>query len=89
MVTFYCACFAKSSVIWIPLLYIGTSTQFQLRLVNLNPSNSHTKFNHGDAEKTRIFDVVCNNDGLAVVRTAGQVPENKKYLAINSKICFV
>jgi hypothetical protein len=76
-------------VIWIPLLYIGTSTQFRLSLVNLNPSNYHTEFNHGDAGKTRIFDVVCNDDGSTVVRTAGQVPENKKYLAINSKIYFV
>ena len=36
IVTFSCACFAKSSVIWIPLLYIGTSTQFQLHFVNRN-----------------------------------------------------
>ena len=32
--TFLCACFAKTSVIWIPSIYIGTSTHFNLRFVN-------------------------------------------------------
>lgn len=34
LVTFFCACFAKTSVIWIPLLYMSTSTQFKLHIVN-------------------------------------------------------
>ncbi|UJR22044.1 hypothetical protein I4U23_025112 [Adineta vaga] len=34
LVTFFCACFAKTSVIWIPLLYIGTSTHFQFHFIN-------------------------------------------------------
>lgn len=34
MATFICACFAKTSVIWIPLFYISTSTQFQFGFVN-------------------------------------------------------
>ena len=36
LATFICACFAKSSVIWIPLLYISTSTHFQFSIVNHN-----------------------------------------------------
>ncbi|CAF1252698.1 unnamed protein product [Rotaria sp. Silwood1] len=34
MATFICACFAKTSVMWIPLLYMSTSTQFRLSLVD-------------------------------------------------------
>jgi len=34
IVTSICSIFAKSSAIWIPLLYAGTSTQFQLAFVN-------------------------------------------------------
>jgi hypothetical protein len=36
MATFICACFAKTSVMWIPLLYMGTSTQFRFSLVDSN-----------------------------------------------------
>ncbi|CAF1664281.1 unnamed protein product, partial [Rotaria sordida] len=34
MATFFCACFAKTSVIWIPMFYVATSTQFQLNFIN-------------------------------------------------------
>ncbi|CAF2521671.1 unnamed protein product [Rotaria sp. Silwood2] len=34
MATFICACFAKTSVMWIPFLYMSTSTQFRLSLVD-------------------------------------------------------
>ncbi len=34
MATFICSCFAKTSIMWIPLLYITTSTQFRFSLVN-------------------------------------------------------
>lgn len=34
MATFICACFAKTSVMWIPLLYMGTSTQFRFSMVD-------------------------------------------------------
>jgi hypothetical protein len=36
MAIFICACFAKTSVMWIPLLYMGTSTQFRFSLVDSN-----------------------------------------------------
>ncbi|CAF2399293.1 unnamed protein product [Rotaria sp. Silwood2] len=34
MTVFVCACFAKTSLIWIPMFYAYTSTQFQLSCVN-------------------------------------------------------
>ena len=34
LLTFFSACFAKTSVIWIPLIYVATSTHFQLRFVS-------------------------------------------------------
>jgi hypothetical protein len=36
MAIFICSCFAKTSVMWIPLLYINTSTQFRFSLVNIS-----------------------------------------------------
>ncbi|CAF3610821.1 unnamed protein product [Rotaria sp. Silwood1] len=34
MTIFVCACFAKTSIIWIPILYAHTSTHFQLSFFN-------------------------------------------------------
>ncbi|CAF1406425.1 unnamed protein product [Rotaria sordida] len=39
LATFVCACFAKSSVMWIPILYINTSTHFRLIFVDMNSIN--------------------------------------------------
>ncbi|UJR24384.1 hypothetical protein I4U23_005761, partial [Adineta vaga] len=36
ILTFLCACFAKSSVMWIPILYLTTSTYFQCSFINQN-----------------------------------------------------
>jgi hypothetical protein len=36
MATFICACFAKSSVMWMPILYISTSTHFKLHFVDMS-----------------------------------------------------
>lgn len=33
-VAFLCACFAKTSVVWIPIIYASTSTQFQVSFVS-------------------------------------------------------
>lgn len=33
---FMCSCFAKTSVMWIPLLYMTTSTQFRFSVVDQN-----------------------------------------------------
>lgn len=34
MAIFICSCFAKTSVMWIPLLYISTSAQLRFSLVD-------------------------------------------------------
>ncbi|CAF1239985.1 unnamed protein product [Rotaria sp. Silwood1] len=34
-IAFLCACFAKTSVVWIPIIYASTSTQFQWSFVKL------------------------------------------------------
>ena len=39
--SFICACFAKTSVMWIPMLYMSTSTYFKFRFVDLNPFEKH------------------------------------------------
>lgn len=49
LATFFCACFAKSSVIWIPMLYIGTSTQFKFYFVNQNALEQAIGTNRIDA----------------------------------------
>lgn len=49
MVTFFCACFAKSSVLWIPMLYISTSTQFKIHFVNRDMFENQTALNKIDA----------------------------------------
>jgi hypothetical protein len=36
---YLCACFAKTSVVWIPMLYISTSTQFRFSLVDKHVSD--------------------------------------------------
>lgn len=40
LITFFCACFAKTSAIWIPLLYMSTSTQFKLKFLAVDSSES-------------------------------------------------
>lgn len=36
LATFICACFAKTSVVWIPMCYALTSTHFELQYVKKN-----------------------------------------------------
>ncbi|CAF1132630.1 unnamed protein product [Adineta steineri] len=45
IITSICSIFAKSSAIWIPLLYMGTSTQFRFRLVNNTAVDQQTATN--------------------------------------------
>jgi len=53
LITFYCACFAKSSVIWIPLFYISTSTQFRFNFVDINTAKNDRESNHEDFQERR------------------------------------
>ncbi len=89
MITFYCACFAKSSVIWIPLLYIGTSTQFQFSLVNLNAPIYQIDSNPAENGVARLLDIVCNDDGSIVIRAINQSSVKTIPSRMNTKICNV
>ncbi len=89
LITFYCACFAKSSVIWIPLLYIGTSTQFQLSLVNINALNYQIESNHRQNGRAHTLDMICNDDGSIIINAVGEVPEKIKPSSINTNIYSV
>ncbi|CAF2701419.1 unnamed protein product [Rotaria sp. Silwood2] len=50
MATFFCACFAKTSVIWIPMFYVFTSTQFQLNFINRNALDQSIGITRVDAK---------------------------------------
>lgn len=78
LITFYCACFAKSSVIWIPLLYISTSTQFRFNFVDINAAKNDRESNLGDRVSSQKLDIVQNADGSIVVRAIDGSQENKK-----------
>jgi len=71
------------------LLYIGTSTQFQLNFVNLIASNSRTECNHGKYGRARTLNVVCNDDGSIIVSAVRQVPEKIKPSSMNTNIYSV
>ena len=74
MVTFFCACFAKSSVIWIPILYIGTSTQFKLHFVNRETLDLHFGSNRIDANFANIPALKRKSDD---VHTLPGTPDQK------------
>ncbi|CAF3648991.1 unnamed protein product [Rotaria sp. Silwood1] len=48
MATFFCACFAKTSVIWIPMFYVATSTHFQLSFINRDILDQSTRITRID-----------------------------------------
>lgn len=61
LATFICACFAKSSVVWIPLLYISTSTNFKFHFVNLSSINKEeqTSAHHPAAQHSSTIHRNC------------------------------
>ncbi len=66
LVTFFCACFAKSSVIWIPMLYMSTSTQFQFQIVNRNILNQKIGTNRVDATLVKVPILPPKNDEMGM-----------------------
>ncbi|CAF0932256.1 unnamed protein product [Adineta steineri] len=66
MVTFSCACIAKSSVIWIPMLYIGTSTHYQLQFVNQDALNEGIPNNRGNTVLPNIPRLSRKIDDIAM-----------------------
>ena len=89
LITFFCACFAKSSVIWIPLFYIGTSTQFHFSLVNLNVTKISNESTSMKADPQHSLDVVCQDDGSIVIRTVNQSSLKSKASTASIKACNV
>ena len=80
LITFSCACFAKSSTIWIPLLYISTSTQFKLRFLSADGAYSTPSIVH-PVKKPLIHQlvVVHNQDGSIIVQTTAQLQSQNKH----------
>jgi hypothetical protein len=66
LATFFCACFAKTSVIWIPMLYIGTSTQFQLNFVNRDALDQQAGTNRVDATLANASVLHRKNDEMTM-----------------------
>ncbi len=61
LVTFSCACISKTSVIWIPMLYIGISTQFRFQFVNQDAAEQTAPTNRVNA--TTMHPAPGNIDG--------------------------
>jgi hypothetical protein len=70
LATFFCACFAKASVIWIPMLYIGTSTQFELHVVNQNAFEQPTGTNRVDATVATALAAPRKNEPMGTIPAA-------------------
>jgi hypothetical protein len=67
LATFFCACFAKTSVVWIPFIYISTSTQFQLHFVNHGAVDQQIGVNRVDAALLKIPVLPEKNGETAMV----------------------
>jgi hypothetical protein len=68
LVTFLSACFAKTSVIWIPMIYISTSTHFQLRFVNAEALDHNVGSNRVDTVGRDGVTAFRNNGTTAIIR---------------------
>jgi hypothetical protein len=60
------------------MLYIGTSTQYQLTFVNVNTSSQPTESNQVEDEATNSLVIIRNSDGSIIVRATGQVTNKKR-----------
>jgi hypothetical protein len=86
LVTFYCACFAKSSAIWLPLLYMGTSTQFQLRFIKLTALDEPKVSNDLVQPTLHKLVIVHNHDGSIIVSTVDKTSDKGKRSSTNSNL---
>ena len=66
--SFLSACFAKTSVIWIPVIYISTSTHFQLRFVNAEALDQQMGSNRVDTAVREGVTLARNNGTIAFIR---------------------
>ncbi|CAF3333282.1 unnamed protein product [Rotaria sp. Silwood2] len=65
MTVFVCACFAKTSVVWIPMLYANTSTHFQLNFTVRERSDQSTGITEGGAAiLANVLVLIRENDEM-------------------------
>ncbi|CAF2536952.1 unnamed protein product [Rotaria sp. Silwood2] len=84
LATFVCACFAKSSVMWIPMLYISTSTHFRLIFVDMNSMDKQGTIGSTDEGEHNPSVVAGKNDKtktLAIIN----IPLENKFSAIDEQ----
>ncbi|UJR29295.1 hypothetical protein I4U23_010509 [Adineta vaga] len=72
MATFICACFAKTSVVWIPILYMSTSKQFRLSLVDKGTLEKLGGTNSAAGEVANLA-VISRNVDKAVVHIKQEI----------------
>lgn len=71
LITFLSACFAKTSVIWIPMIYISTSTHFKLRFVNAEVLDQQVGSNRVDTV-ARDGVTTARNNGTTAINRGGE-----------------
>jgi hypothetical protein len=78
LVTFACACFAKSSAIWIPLLYMSISTHFHLSLSPSNAFNQHIELNPIIQPIVHELAAIHKQDDSVIVRTMDKMTDKSR-----------
>jgi hypothetical protein len=89
LVTFFCACFAKSSAIWIPLLYVSTSTQLRFRFNSTKRLRREPNSTRHVQQRVHKPTVLDSMDGSLLVRTDDAISGNNKHSTIKTYIASV
>ncbi|CAF5146374.1 unnamed protein product, partial [Rotaria magnacalcarata] len=71
LATFLCACFANTSVVWIPMFYALTSTQFELQVVNRSALDQTTGTRRVDATLARVSILDQKNNDMPMKPVVG------------------
>ncbi|CAM4819334.1 unnamed protein product [Rotaria magnacalcarata] len=91
LATLMCASFVKTSTIWVPLLYMSTSTQSLLRFVNHSRKSSRRRPEHGIDKIARKYGLIQNNHDLNPIRRNDETvasyldPESHRQLSPEDK----
>jgi hypothetical protein len=75
IITFICSIFAKSSTVWIPSLFIGTSTHFKLSIVNRTAINQQVLSHQVESLQTTAPTATCINNQIEMVPVVGEIIE--------------
>ncbi|CAF3446262.1 unnamed protein product [Rotaria socialis] len=71
LASFLCACFANTSIVWIPMFYALTSTQFELHVVNRNTLDQTTGTKRVDATLAHVPILDQKNDDMPMKPVVG------------------